>query len=297
VKAIQGGPGHMADADATALLSTLDDSYGMMGAKYAHFLATNHEAIRKELKAYSKQLQADWNAGLSDRYWIAGSAIMVLAAKYAAQLGVEVDPDEIEDFMHGVYMENRADRDSRGMTDGKVDSAESVLARYLKDRGAEERVIWTNYMHNKQGKPPKPVNILKGPVTPRNTAGGIEVRVAVENREIVIASSDFGPWVRNGGGLSGRPKHSLKQIEDGLKRQFGAYYNDKLKLCSGTIHATPLREPCFIIPVPDSKSPLWEYLMMWSPPDERAAAEADDLDGDSGGAAEKHDPLEATDVA
>lgn len=267
VNKIDHGPGHLDDADATAILATLEDSYGHMGARYAQFLAVNHEAIQKEIRAYSKQFQAEVKGGGAERYWIAGCVLMILAAKYARQMGMDVDPIEIEEFMKKVYDENKMDRDQRGMADGKVNNTEAMLARYLKERMANERVIWTNYMHNVQGKPPKPVVVLRQPTMGRNTSGGVEVRCAVENREIVIAVGDFDPWLKD-------HKQSLKQIENGLKKDFGAIFSEKIRIGSGTIYASPLREPVIILPVKPGAA-LWDFLVGWSDPVAAAAAAED----------------------
>lgn len=265
VQKINGGPGYMNDADASAILAKLQSNYGQMGLKYSHFLAMNHMAIEQEVLAKCNAIQDAMGDGTENRFWYLGVAIMALAAKYAQQLGVDVDPVEIEKFMSGVYIANRSDRDDRGMVGGVSDNTEVALGRYLKERGAEGRMIWTNYMHNKPGKPPRPVIIYKQPEQTRN--GGVEIRWAVENRQLIISDKDFGPWLKE-------KKVSRKQTYDALEKEYSALFNPKLSIGSGTTYAPTSREPCIIIPIRSPAHPLWDSLMLYTSPEAREAAEA-----------------------
>lgn len=270
VDRIDNGPGQMDDADATALLVKLHRSYGMMGLKYAHFLAMNHVAIAAEIKAKSKSIQRSLGIKSLNRYWLVGVTILSLAAKYAQQMGVDVDPAEIEKFLVGVLQENITNMANYGMAGGVVDNTEMILARYFKLRSSDERMIWTNYMHKVKGKPPRPVVILKGPTQPRNTQGGIEVRWAVENKECIIAQRDFESWCKQPGN-----GFSISNAINGLEKEFNAKFAQRLQLASGTVHAGggELREPCIVIPIPDPDSPLWSGLMRYTDPHDREAFE------------------------
>jgi len=183
-------------------------------------------------------------------------------------MGVDVDPAEIESFMVSVIQENITDMARYGMEGGIVDNTEMILARYFKLRHAEERMIWTNYIHRVKGKPPRPVTILKGPQQARNNVGGIEVRWAVDNKECIIAQKDFEGWCSKESN-----KFSVAQALNGLSKDFNATFSQRVQIGSGTVHgAGQLREPCIVIPV-DMNGPLWDLLTLYTSPDDKEAFE------------------------
>lgn len=263
VQKILGGPGHMKDAEASALIDKCESNYGKMGELYAAFLAQNHEAIAREVVEEANKVEAFYGNNGEERYWQAGVACMICAARYAKQLGVDVDPDVIKDFMYDVYRENREAMVKRGMRGGIVDRAETVLTLYLKARAANERVIWTNYMHRNAGAAPKPVVILKGPQQPRNQQGGIEARFAIENQELILGTSDFDAWMIE-------HKYQTTPIYDMLEKNYGAY-SKQLTLASGTVHQAG-REPCLVLTVLP-KSSLDTIMMMYATDTERKVRE------------------------
>jgi len=257
------GVGQMKDAEATALLNACESNYGRMGEIYAEFLAQNHAVITQEVIEEANKVEAFYGCNGEERYWQSGVASMICAARYAKQLGVDVDPDEIKRFMYDVYAQNREEMVKRGMRAKITDKIETVLTLYLKARYANERVIWTNYMHNTIGRPPKPVVILKGPHQARNQQGGIEARFAIENRLLVIASEDFDTWLRE-------KKYQSTALYDALEKEYGALIGKQLRLASGTVHDAG-REPCILIPNIDPASSLGEFMMMYATDIERAA--------------------------
>lgn len=271
VKRIDGGPGHLNDADASAILAKLESNYGQMGLRYAQFLAQNHVAIEAEVLAKSNEVEAsllvDGKQNSANRFWIAAVALITLAAKYASQLGVDVDPVEIEAFMREVYRDNEADVQARSTAHGHVDNTETVLGRYLKERAAGEQMLWTDYIHITRGRP-RTVSTLKAPSTQRNPSGGIEIRWAVENRLLIIAMKDFEPWVRS----PAQGKYSFKAVKDGLGRDYGAQFVQKLQLTSGTAYPGG-REPCVVIPVNSKRHrDLWASMMLAASPELRQKA-------------------------
>jgi hypothetical protein len=263
VKRINGGPGQLNDADAEMLLSGTNRNFGHMGLLYAKFLAQNHAAIAEEFRLKCNEVQSKSGGKKSERYWITTVAIMTLAAKYAKQLGLDVDPDQTEDFMYKVYNENIVAREQYAQG-GEIDNSEDVLARYLKEREAAARGIWTNYMHNEKGRPPKPVQIIRGPTQPTNMQGGIEFRFAIANHQLVIASRDFSDWLV-------KMKFSDAQVFASMRQEFGMT-QQKLQLLSGTSHP-PLREHCLVLNIKPN-TPLWEYMINFTAPEEKVKIEA-----------------------
>ena len=164
--------------------------------------------------------------------------------------------------MYQVYQKNLEDR-NKFASGGHVDNSETVLTRYFREREAQQRVVWTNYMHNKQGKPPKPVLILKGPTEARNNNGAVEVRFAKENEICVIAKTDFDAYLAE-------YKHSETQIYAALTTVYD-YKQQKLQICSGYVQ-DPGREECIVLHIKKG-TPLWYYLMFYTPPEEKAKME------------------------
>jgi hypothetical protein len=262
VKRVQGGTGHMQTADADVLVGLTRNNYGLMGMVYAKYLALNHARIAHEVLAKCKAIQTLLKPGDDERLWTTGLALMTLAAKYAKDCGLNIDHAEIEKFMYQVYQKNLSDRDQFA-SGGHVDNSETVLTRYLREREAQQRVVWTNYMHNKQGKPSKPVLILKGPMEARNNIGAVEVRFAQQNEICVIAKTDFDAYLAE-------YKHSETQIYAALTTVY-AYEKQKLQICSGYVQ-DPGREDCIVLHLKKG-TPLWYYLMTGMPPEEKAKLE------------------------
>lgn len=270
VKRVEGGPGHMPDADATELVNLSRENYGHMGAVYAKYLSLNHNRIHDELKAKTNEIQHRLKAQNDERLWVAGMAMMIIGAGCARDCGLNVDPQEIEAFMYRVHKFNLEERD-RFAKGGKLDNSESLLTRYLKQRDAGFQGIWTNYMHNNPGKPPKPVSVVHGPQSAHpNARGGIEFRFAIENRQLMIARRDFDKWIVG-------EKVSPSYIHASLIERYDM--DEKLlQLGSGTLH-NPGREDCLILNIKPN-TPMWQYMTSWTVPAEveRMEAEPDQPD-------------------
>ena len=262
VKRIEGGPGYIGTTQATSDLALAESNFGHMGLLYARYLADHHVAIYDEVIKKSKEVEALLRTKQDERYWAMGIAIMCLAAKYAQGLGIEVDPAEIETFMYKVYQDNLTQRNEFA-AGGRVDNSETVITRYLKERNAAERGIWTDHMHNTKGKPGRKVIITKGPTQPRNMEGGIEFRFAIENRELVISQEDFNAWLKE-------YKHSEALVYAALKTVYNTR-RGRISLCSGTIHDID-RENCLVLTI-SKNSGLWGFMMVATSDEARTAME------------------------
>lgn len=258
VKKVDGGPGTLADADATMRLNETYRNYGHMGLKYAKFLSLNHKQIAIECRDKITEVQNLMRGGMSQRYWYTGVGLMIQAAKYAQMMGLDIDPEEIETFLYKIYAQNE-ERLADHTAGDIVENAETILTRYLKERDAQERGIWTNYMHNQIGRPPKPVTVLKNPSQPRNYQGGVEFRFAVENKQLIIARNDFDKWLVV-------MKHADNLVYSGLMVTYNTS-KQRLAICSGLTH-DPGREPCLVLNITE-KTPLWDYMTTFIAPEEK----------------------------
>jgi hypothetical protein len=254
-------PGWMPDAEATTLMDTTERNYGLMGLKYARFLADNHERITAECIAKINEVEEILQTGNAERYWICGVGLMVQAAKYALELGLDVNPAEIEEFMFKVYRDNYNSREEYS-SGGVVDHSEDATTRYLKKREAEERGIWSDHIALGKGRSvARPMNILKGPTQPKNTQGGVEFRFALEQQMLFIAQRDFTAWLES-------EKLSEPEIRKGLAKVYGDIKVKKIALLRGWKQDAG-REYVLHIPVRPG-TPLWDYMVSVSTQEERA---------------------------
>jgi hypothetical protein len=265
VKKINGGAGWMPGTDAAVLVRKLERSYGMMGVKYAHYLAVNHKRIEKEVQDLTLQVQIDLGNDQAERFWRASVACLILGAKYAKELGVGVEPDEIKTFMYDVMKLNREKRDRYGMVGSVVDNGEEALAGYLNSRKSEERMVWTDTMPTGVGKPPVCL-LLKQPTQPKNTTGPVEVRWAVDAGRLVIGAKDFRKYLDFA-------KFTAGPIDDTLKLDYSATFG-KTKMFFGTPYDAG-RVPTITIPVTPEQASLWGMMCLPLSAEKKAAMEAD----------------------
>lgn len=269
VKKIDHGPGHISNAQATQTLAELDNNFGRMGELYADFLAKNHKQIKDDYIALSNELEALFKQGTAERFWYMAPTILILAARYASRLGINVSEQRIREWAIGVVQDNIAQRDEQGMTAGIVDASSDMLGSYLAKRDAEERVVWTNYIHRAKGRPPKPVMELHGTSQQRNPMGNPVVRISVDTREVIVHHTDFKTW-------SITPPNSFPFITaaDRLKETHGMKYEKRVSFLSGTKYDAGERPLVMVFNVTHPDHPLWPLLWRYSAPGERLAAEA-----------------------
>jgi hypothetical protein len=260
VRRINGGPGHMMDADAEILINECQRNYGHMGALYSKFLATNVDAITEEFRQKCNDIQTRVGGGNTERYWYTTVAALSLAAKYAQQLGVDCDPAEIEKFQIECYKANETQRENYA-PNGDQDHSEAVIAGWLADREANERGLWTDRMWTGRGKPGNDfiVNRLRSPTGQRNPQGAIAFRYAQENRILIIWEDDFEKYVEE-----------LKKSAMAIYADLGKTYKMKpkrLKMMSGLPGNTG-RKYCRVLKIrPDT--PLWEHMLTYATPADR----------------------------
>jgi Domain of unknown function (DUF927) len=259
VRRIDTGPGMMQDADATALIASLSSNYGHMGALYARYLASNHVAIQQELLAKANDIASKLRGGGDKRLWYALMATMICAAKYARLLGVEVDEKSIEAFMYETYAKNAFDLEE-AHAGGVTDNSEEVLAEYLQERDAQQRIMWTNTMHLGAGRAPsKPVTVLNSLGQERNNMGPVTVRFAWETRVCVIVKNDFIDWMKT-------KKYSDTFICAALRLVY-VMEQQRVQLMGGWLHDAG-RQRCFVLKV-GPKTPLWNYMLTYTSPEDR----------------------------
>lgn len=261
VQRINGGPGHMMDADAEILLNGMQNNFGTMGMVYAKFLAMNHVAITEEFRLKCNEMETMLTGGTSERYWYTTIAVMTLAAKYAQQLGLDVDPVLMEKFMIATYRENEARRNEY-TTDGTLDNSEDAMARWLRERENNERGVWTDKIHLAATRPPRDfvVRRIAGPNSMRNAQGAVEFRYAQDNMVLFI-TNDFKKWLDE-------KEHSTASIMSDLKKVY-RMIPARLPPMSGLISNAGRQYGYLLQIMPDT--PLWEHMLSHASPEERDA--------------------------
>jgi hypothetical protein len=252
------------NSDAESRLAALDHNYGNMGTVYSKYLATNLTRIKQELIDKCNEIQTRMGGGETERYWYTLVALLTCAARYARDLGVDVDENEIEHFMCRVYRENEDQRKLFADAGGGIDITEDVLTRYLKERDAGERGIWTDHMHIGKGRPSRPVILLRGPHNSKNLQGGIEFRFAARNKLLVIARKDFTDWMA-------AQKYEDMLVINSLKYHYGME-SGRLRLLSGYMQDAG-RESCLALHI-RPRSALWDYMLSGCNPELRTELEA-----------------------
>jgi hypothetical protein len=261
VRRINGGPGHMMDADAEILINECQRNYGHMGALYSKFLATNVDAITEEFRQKCNDIQTRVGGGNTERYWYTTVAALSLAAKYAQQLGVDCDPAEIEKFQIECYKANEKQRENYA-PNGDQDHSEAVIAGWLADRETNDRGLWTDHMWTGRGKagPGFIVNRLRSPTGQRNPQGAIAFRYVQENRILIIWEDDFERYIEE-----------LKKSSMAIYHDLAKTYKMKSKrvtMLSGLPGNTG-RKYCKVLKIkPDT--PLWEHMLTYATPEDRA---------------------------
>ena len=274
VKRIDGGPGHMKNADAEILLDAMQRNYGHMGALYSKFLATNLETITEEFRLKCNEIEEKMVGGNSERYWYTAVAAISLAAKYASQLGVDCNQAEIEAFQIECYKQNFKHREAYA-PGGDQDNSEAALSGWLRARESNDRGVWSDKMWLSQGKPGKDfiVNRIHSPTSAsRNPQGAIVFRYATETMTLVIDEHDFDLYLQE------VVKTSPMTIYNDMEKTY-RMASGRIQIMSG-LPSNAGREYVKILRIRPN-TPLWDHMLQWTPAPERdlitarASAEAE----------------------
>jgi hypothetical protein len=198
-------------SEATIRLSKLNTNYGSVGLKYAQWLGTNFHQCELDMAQLSKELNVETSAMQEERFWISLIACILLGARYANLLGYAVfDEPALKDFMVQSLATMRTLRGQQTVDLTRTINLSSIMAAFLKDMQAANKVIWTDRIHIAPGRPPTPnsanaVKVLRPSDTSR--LNGIVVQVGQNDKLMRISSSAFGEWLKK----SGKSRHLLME--------------------------------------------------------------------------------------
>lgn len=192
-------------------LAKLNNNFGAVGHTYAQWLGANFHQIEIEMAEISKQLNIELNAHQEERFWVALVACILLGARYATKIGYAVfDEPALKDFMVAAFENMRVLRSQQTVDLTRSINISSIMAMFLKDMQAANKVIWTDRIHIAPGRPPQPtsanaVKVLRPSDISR--LNGICVQIGQSDRLMRISSSAFGEWLKK----SGKSRHLLME--------------------------------------------------------------------------------------
>jgi hypothetical protein len=213
--------GIISTADATMMVSALDENYGMAGMLYAKFLGENFDLVRDETMARLKDYEIRYKAKPEERFWFALVACLLQGAEYANQIiGTHFDTYAMESFLLSTL---------QGMRQSNVDATTNlrdpvnlseVLSRYLNFQAAEHTLITDNFV------PPqsKATTTIRNDILRMKEA---QVHLTKLDQHLRIRLTAFTKWLED-------QKIPVTIVLDELKVQFGAVRTKQSKLGWGT---------------------------------------------------------------
>jgi len=199
-------------SEATIRLSKLNTNYGAIGLRYAQWLGANFKQIEADMAALSKQLNIETNAQQEERFWISLIATVLLGARYANMLLQQaiLDEQSLKDFLTTSLDTMRALRGQQTVDLTRSINISSIMAAFLKDMQAANKVIYTDRIHIAPGRPPvagspNAVKVLRPSDTSR--LNGVVVQVGHNDKLMRISSAAFGEWLKK----SGKSRHLLME--------------------------------------------------------------------------------------
>ncbi len=243
----------MSTTEADRIIAKVMSNHGIIGLEYAKYLATHAAEIDAEVAAVRARVEKELEATSEERFWTVAVATLILGAKYANILGLDVDEPALEKFLYTTFRANRDRGEAEAVVGGSKENTDALLSAYLKERAALQ-TIWTDGLRASGGK--AMTTLLRAPERSSNVREGIMVRWDVPSRMLVISRGDFGKWLA--------ARHvSPTPVVRGLVRNYGAEWPlPKKVLASGTTFKA-LPETLIRIKVAP-ETDLWEILMTYS---------------------------------
>jgi hypothetical protein len=117
--------------DATKAFAELEHNYGRIGEAYVKILVAEHEKIDALVDETVKRFRDRVDGTPKENYWWGVAGVLIAGAHMAKRMGVEVDPDQIEEFLVGVFMDNRKLGEVEGTEGGSKDNTWNALVHFL----------------------------------------------------------------------------------------------------------------------------------------------------------------------
>jgi hypothetical protein len=213
--------GIISTADATMMVSALDENYGVAGVMYAKFLGENFDVIRDETLARLKDYEIRYSARPEERFWFALIACLQQGATYAnAVIGTSFDLVALENFLTGTM---------QGMRTAKLDTTvnmrdpmnlSEMLSRYLNFQRAEHTVVTDKHISRH----------IKATAAMKSDFSRLKethVHITQDDGHLRLRLAAFNEWLD-------KQKLPSTIVLNELKHQFGATYTKQSRLAWGT---------------------------------------------------------------
>jgi hypothetical protein len=182
---------------AQIAIARLNNSYGTVGLEYAKWLGANHVAIAADVEAFSEALEKETSSTQEERNWIALIAIVLLGARFANGLGLNVfNEPAMKEFLLGELANMRANRAVHTVDLDKAVNVSAVLNAFFNDVKSSNGWLVTDRIHVGAGKPPKGSVKVVYPADSR--MGGVTVQVSAPggNDLMRISGHALGAWCK-----------------------------------------------------------------------------------------------------
>lgn len=202
--------GVVPSAVASPIVQRLEQNWGHAGLIYAKFLAENCDRIAHEVEEYGVQLAKELNADREERYWVACICALMKGAEYANALGlVDMDLDELREFLLSVVARMRGEVTESPQNMADESSIKNVLAQYLNSMRARNTLV-TDRVWQGQGR-----------------AGGIKIQCdaskldtitvqrGLDDNTVRLSTTAMSRWLSNHG-------YSSHAFGKALREEFGA---------------------------------------------------------------------------
>lgn len=238
VKLAENPVGRISPTEADLIIRKMNASHGMIGALYAKFLAVNHKQVEHEVLMSCKQVEQDLQRSEPERMWVSLVGTLLVGAKYANQLGANLDLPALKTFLYDVFERNRQKRDSLATIAGSAASIEEVMTEYFARAEARDQVLWTRGMAggayslsggSKVGRPAQAhIEVLRQPRDTKNVSvtAGIAVRWDLRNQTCYVLKSDLRKFLED-------EKMPIGTTFDALQRDYGMKFMPKVRIGAG----------------------------------------------------------------
>lgn len=234
--------GMIDELEANQAFAELEHNYGQIGVDYAKMLAFDHAKVEALTQDTIRRFKTAVKGKADEAYWWGIAGVLIAGATLARELGAELRPDAMEEFLTHAFQKNREIRSGEGTEGGSLENTRAALSLFLKQYVGGGHAIFTDKTSTGGLRvepfhyplPGKPIN----------------VHVIRDERTIRISKKILRKFLQ-------LENIQTRQVLDGLRTYFKAK-NVRLSLGAGTGY-TVMQEDCIEIPVPTG-SPLEELL-------------------------------------
>lgn len=205
-------PKGITDYQSRQMMLPLEHNYGVAGARFGSYLASNRPNAQRVLDQVNKALMAEFNFSSKERFWSMTMSTILAGAILANDCGItQFNLPVIKDFMRQSLLEQRATLKTEShQTLSTDEDVLSLLNEMMSDlRG--KNMIMTDYIsYNTQGRP-MPVKLLDADPS---RLGDVWMQVGDVDKKIRVRVRPFNEWLR---------KH--KQHPGNIKKKLEKYYH------------------------------------------------------------------------